>query len=316
MQLVTGDTERARTDLGPAISVPLASEVTARLERVKRAAADPALEKAREQVPPVRIVFARRDVLAAGGSTHPARTVRDPLANLLPLGLRDDAPRLVMLAEPLGLGALEAPPGAFSRLSPRGPVPDALAPVEFVSEHLANRARRPRSRAIAQAPRSRRRDPFGVEALRDRLDAVALNVESEDAQNDLGCVRGNHEARISAPVCAGLGLEAIAVGGGSRGETALELTLKTAACVRLDLPALLRVHHAHNLRAEAREFLPGRNLEAPAVVLLELVHNPAEVLLIACDAGGVEAQQHVPIEDFAHEREEPWSVVSRCAGDP
>src|SRR5262245_53029098 len=86
----------------------------------------------------------------------------------MPQLVRDDAPRLVLLAHPLGLGPGEAtPPARLVILPPLAAVPHPLPAIDRVAQHLADRGRSPRRRPTLRAARPRGRNAFSIEVVRE-----------------------------------------------------------------------------------------------------------------------------------------------------
>src|SRR5438128_484135 len=95
--------------------------------------------------------------------------------------LLDDVHRVLahedLLAEPLRERPLDALARPLPRLAPLRSVPNALAAIELVAQHLAHRGRRPgRTPALLLRARPRRRRAIRVQAVCNRLDPVAARI--------------------------------------------------------------------------------------------------------------------------------------------
>src|SRR5262249_5893574 len=186
----------------------------------------------------------------------PARFLRR-----MPQLVRDDAPRLVLLTHPLGLGPEEAtPPARLVILPPLAAVPHPFAAIDEVAQHLANRCRSPRGRRALRPPRPRRSDAFGIEAMREGPEAKPLPcIAFEDPDHDGGDLRIHLElipARDRMPVRV-LARDnrrgPVAERRSARGELAIEAPTQTAVRVLPDLLQVLGGHHAHDPRTHVVE---------------------------------------------------------------
>src|SRR5262249_19795668 len=152
---------RVPADTRAPVPMPRAAEDAATPERADRAPALLAGEEAGEQMAcaraPLRPRRPARDQAGSAerGGAHRGAPRGRPLLRCRPQPLVDDPPRLVVLALPLRLGALDATARALARLHPPASIPDEVAPVEFVPQHLADGVRCPRARAILLRSRAR-----------------------------------------------------------------------------------------------------------------------------------------------------------------